>query len=581
MNRSLIAALALIVALTSLDARAAGETGAQRAKEAAIALQRNQVDRAVVLYSEALADPGLPNDRRAALHNDRGVAYSRLNQPRAAIDDFNRSVQLFPESPSVYNNRGNVLLAIGHAQEAVKDFDRAIQLAPGYAAAYSNRANALARLGDNDGAARDFAHAVRLTPASAAPLAGRGRFHLAHNRPNAALRDFSRAIAKDAKFGAGYKARAEAKIALERFEEAIEDLSRAVAFEPQNIEIYLQRGYCYLASRNVSSAIKDFQRAAELDAKSAAAFEALALAHAKADAHDDALNHLAKAIELDPRSAQAYAYRAVVYKWMGQPELGEKDLERALKLDAARPEVLWTRGELAETAGATEDAIADLKKAVAGRPLLREAVAALDRLGAPLADEVNVPELAFEPWRVVIRASRYYAVNAEMPRLAVPLEMVGEGSPRLLEWDTKRSGIKGIGVLRFHAGRLDSKDGAEDVEHGAAIDTQSRTVIAVEPLRQGKRQAEWDFADGKLEVTGVDGHKEEYTIRQAQRTKEVAQPKEQQPTRRVSETQRPSGNGGTPSWAPWAQQQAPPDRGGNRQRQQQPKTLFDLIFKSY
>ncbi len=581
MYRPLIAALALAALAAPLDVRAAGEAGLQRAKEAAIALNRNQVDRAVVLFTEALADPGLPNDRRASLHNDRGVAYSRLNQVRAAIDDFNRSVQLFPENPSVYNNRGNVLLSIGYAQEAVKDFDRAVQLAPGYAAAYSNRANALARIGDNDGAARDFAHAVRLTPQSAAPLAGRGRHHLAQNRPNAALRDFSRAIARDAKFAAGYKARAEAKIALERFEEAVEDLSRAVAFEPQNIEIYLQRGYCYLASRNVSSAIKDFQRATELEPKSATALEALAFAHAKADAHDDALNHLAKALEIDPRSAQAYAYRAVVYKWMGQPELGEKDIERALKLDPARPEVQWARGELAEATGATEDAIADLKKAAAGRPLLRDAVAALDRLGAPIADEINVPELAFERWRVVIRSNRHYAVHADLPRLAVPLEMVSGGTPRLLEWDLKRSGVKGLGVLRFHAGRIEGKDGIEDVEHGAAIDTQTRTVIAVETLRQGKRMAEWSFEDTKLEVTGVDGHKEEYTIRQGLRAKEVAQPKEP-PPRRVSENPRPTGNnGGTPSWAPWAQQGPQDSRGGNRQKQQQPKTLFDLIFKSY
>ncbi|MFM9938980.1 MAG: tetratricopeptide repeat protein [Hyphomicrobiaceae bacterium] len=560
-------------------ARAAGEVGAQRAKEAATALQRNQIERAVQLLTEALADPGVPNDRRAALYNDRGVAYGRLNQTRAAIDDFNRSVQLFPESPSVYNNRGTLLLALGLAQEATKDFDRALLLAPGYAAAYSNRANALARLGDSEGGLRDFGQAARLAPQSPAPLNGRGRLHLAQNRPHAALRDFSRAIAKDAKFSAGYKARAEAKIALERFEDAVEDLSRAIAFEPQNIDIYVLRGYCYLAARNTSSAIKDFQRATEIDPKSTLALEALALAHAKAEAHDDAINHLARAIELDARSAQAYAYRAVVYKWMGQPELGDKDVDRAVKLDPARPEVLWARGELAEAAGSKEDAIADLKKAATLRPLLRDAFAALDRLGAPIVDEANVRELAFERWNVVVSNNRYYAINPEMPRLSVPLEMMSEGTPRILAWDLKSSGIKGIGILRFLAGRIDTKEGPEEAEHAAVIDTQARAVLALEPVRQGQRKATWSWEEDRLVVTGIDGFKEEYLIR-VQRPRDVAQPPVARDQRRITSAEpgSPKANG-PPSWAPWAQ----PSGGDNRprqQRQQQPKTLFDLLFKN-
>ena len=53
-------------------AYAAGETGEQRAKEAAVALQRGQAERATQLYTEALADTGLPNSRRAS--NNRGTA---------------------------------------------------------------------------------------------------------------------------------------------------------------------------------------------------------------------------------------------------------------------------------------------------------------------------------------------------------------------------------------------------------------------------------------------------------------------------------------------------------------------------
>ena len=89
------AALA-VAALAPAVAQTAGEAGALRAKEAATALARNQADKAVELYTQALADQGLPNDRRASVLNDRGVAHSRLGQAKSAIEDFNRAVQLAP-----------------------------------------------------------------------------------------------------------------------------------------------------------------------------------------------------------------------------------------------------------------------------------------------------------------------------------------------------------------------------------------------------------------------------------------------------------------------------------------------------
>lgn len=541
-------------------AHAVGETGAQRAKEGASALQRGNADRAVVLFTDALGDASLPNDRRAAVLNDRGVAYSRLNQPRAAIDDFNKSVQLFPENSSVYNNRGTVLLALGLNREALKDFNRALALAPGYAAAYSNRANVLANLGDGDGAIRDFSRAIGLNPQSPAPLNGRGRLNLLQNRPYAAIRDFSRAVTADARFTPGYKSRAEARLAIERYDDAIEDLSRAVAFDATNADLYVARGYAYLAARNVSSAIKDFSRANEIAPTSNVPLEGLALAHLKAESYDDALNNLGKALEIDPRSAQAYAYRAIVYKTMEQPDLGAKDLERAVKLAPERPEVLWAQGEIAAVAGNADDAVASLQKAVNAKPMLRDAATALERLGGGTEAETEVVRAGIDRWLVVSRRGRYSARHPDYPKFFVPLETMGDAQPRLLEWEIKKGNLKTIGYLRFSAGKVDDKDGPEELEQAAVIDLASLSVIAVETVRQGNRTAEWTWDDEKVVVKGVDGFTEEYMLRP--KPKEVAQRPRREGHR--------SGD--------WSQQWGwnSDGRGGRRQ-----KSLFDFIFKGF
>src|SRR3990170_1543038 len=126
--RSRLAALLLGVLAAAGPALAAGEEGQRRAQEAALAQSRGNLEQALSLYSEALKDATLVNDRRAAILSDRGVVHARLNQPKLAIEDYNRAIQLFPEGPVAYNNRANTLLALGLIREAIKDLDRAILL---------------------------------------------------------------------------------------------------------------------------------------------------------------------------------------------------------------------------------------------------------------------------------------------------------------------------------------------------------------------------------------------------------------------------------------------------------------------
>lgn len=551
-----------------------------RAQEGSSNLARGNPAMAAGLFTEALKDVTLPNDRRAVILTDRAVAYGRMGQHRLAIEDFNRAAQLFPEHAAIYNNRGIALLALGQPREAMKDFDRAILLAPGYAAAYHNRGGALMRLGAAPEAIRDFTKAIELMPGSAAPLAGRGRAFLAEARPHAAMRDFSRALQTDVRFASAYRSRAEAKLEVGRFEEAVEDLSRAIAFEPANAEVYILRGAAYLSARNAVSAIKDFTRAIELDPRSVAAHEWRGLAHAKAEAYEEAETDLASAIELDPRAAVAFAYRAFVYKATAQPELGLKEIEKALKLDANRAEVHWAKGEIEEALGRTEEAIASLRKAIVKKPQLKDAADALDRLGvaSDTSGDVEVPGAGIENWRVVSRNNRYFAIGETPAKLRVPLEMMGEGIPKLLEWDVRKPPLQGIATLKFNAGR----SGLLDIEQVAIIDTLANTVIGIQPHRVGDRESVWTWEDTKVTVVSIDGVTDEFALRHS---------KPKDPAVALAPSLRRGGPGdfgsasGTPTWAPWAQSgwggggsQAPTQRSSQQRPSGKPKTLFDALF---
>ncbi len=516
MVRWLITALAL-APLAGQPAAAQSESSSLRVREAASALVRGNVDQAITLYNEALEDKTLPNDRRATILNDRGVALARRQQHKDAIEDFNRAIQLYPEYAAVYNNRGSLLLGLGVVREAVKDFDRAIVLAPGYAAAYSNRAGAYIKLGQVDRAIADYSRSIALTPNSPAALSGRGRAHLAAQRPHGAIRDFTRAVSLDARFGAAYRSRAEAKVAIDRYEEAIEDYSRAIAFEPQQ-----RRDLRTARPRLHGGRQRRLRRQGLRQGHRAELRHRRLLRRARPRLRQGrGVTRTRSTISRAPSSSsrvppKAFAYRAWAYRQHQQLELGVKDVERALKLDANSAETYWARGEISDSARA--------HRGGGGRPagrrfrsILASGLRPRPSSGSASRRAPTSPRWSRPPWSAgasIARAAQFIATNEEFPRLKINLEMMGKGQPRILEWDVKKPPFQGIAVLRFHAGTVDGQNGPEEVEHAAVIDLQTNAVVAVEVQRQGSKVAQWSWDDGKLVVAAADGITDEFQLRQ-------------------------------------------------------------------
>lgn len=567
---AMLASALLLAGAGNTPARAAGEAAAVKSQEAATALLRGSFEQAITAYTEALDDQTLSNDRRAAILNDRGVAYSRSGNPKLALDDYNRAVQLFPEYAPIYNNRGNTLLALGLHQEAIKDFDRAITLAPGYAAAYNNRAAAQLAIGEPARAIKDYTRAVILMPQNAAPLNGRSRALLREDRPYAAMRDLARAISADAKSGAAYQLRAAALTDVGKYNEAIEDLSRAIAFEPNSLDLHIQRGHAYLMIDNAAAAIRDFTRALELDVRSASAFASRGFAHARAEAYEEAETDLAKALEINPRSTEAFTYRGWLYKQVGQPELGLKEVDKAMRTDSKNADVYWAKGEIEQALGRSNEAIASFRAALTLKPWHRSARTALQQMGIDPNPTTEVAGAAIPGWRVVHQAGSYTALLDGNARLRVPLEMVGKGEARLIDWQLRDGPLKGIGLLRYNAGVAAGEDGPEEVEQTAIVDLASNQVVSIQLHRQGEKESTWTWNEGAVTIASIDGVTETMQLRDT-KPREVAQ---QRPLERQSD--------GSPIWAPWSQgwgtSPGYAQRGSQQQRQKKPKNFLDMLF---
>ena len=155
---------------------------------------------------EALARHNIqknPGDFEA--HYNLAAMLQAKDKLNAAIDEYQRAVNLRPEDAAANNALGAALVAAGHPEQAAEYLRRALTSRPGYFDAHYNLGFALAGANDFAGAAEQFQLASQLQPNDAnveanlgAALAEMGKFAQAKSHFERALQiDPNQPIAKE------------------------------------------------------------------------------------------------------------------------------------------------------------------------------------------------------------------------------------------------------------------------------------------------------------------------------------------------------------------------------------------------
>jgi eukaryotic-like serine/threonine-protein kinase len=96
-------------------------------------------DQAIAAYDQAIKIA--PDD--VWLWNNRGEAYTSLNQPEKAISDFQKAIQLSPAQSFVsWNNLGKLHYELRDYQQAIKAYEEALKVKPEYLPALIGLGNA-------------------------------------------------------------------------------------------------------------------------------------------------------------------------------------------------------------------------------------------------------------------------------------------------------------------------------------------------------------------------------------------------------------------------------------------------------
>jgi len=326
-----------------------------------------------------LAHSGLNRSDRALVHTLRGIELRYAGEPRRALGECDRAIELDPDLELAHHNRGLAQTLLGDFPAALAAFDRAEELTPDAGRVIAARGETYRLAGRFEEAVADFDRAITLEPTDDGALASRGACQHALGRYDEALADFDRALRIDEDYVWPLVRRARLHGDMEEWDKAFADLDRAARLSPDSAWVASERGEIYRLSGRFEEAVTELGRALSLRPDYASALAGRGDARHELGQNDEALADLNRAVELDPDYSWALVRRARVRRRLEDRAGMFEDLRRAV---AANPEANWVETELGDAyrlAGRHQEAIAAFHRVVERDP---DDASALASLGA-------------------------------------------------------------------------------------------------------------------------------------------------------------------------------------------------------
>ncbi|MTJ53454.1 serine protease [Anabaena sp. UHCC 0253] len=194
----------------------------------------------------------------------RGQIFLQLQQYDKAINDYNQSIDIYPQNTNAYNSRGIAYSKQGKTDLAIDDYTQAITIDPQFVEAYTNRGATYNQQGKIDLAIADFTDAIAIEPIFAKAYYNRGVVYLEQEKVDLAIDDYTQAITIDPQFIEAYYNRGVAYEKQGKTDLAIADYTQAITINSQFTQAYHNRGVSYGLKGNKQQAIKDLETAKQL-----------------------------------------------------------------------------------------------------------------------------------------------------------------------------------------------------------------------------------------------------------------------------------------------------------------------------
>lgn len=240
--------------------------------------------------------------------------------PAKALADFNKVIELKPDSGTAYNQRALIRLINQDVAGALKDLDAAVAHNYKGDSIYGLRAQLRWQLGDLKGALADYDLSIKLNPNNPRSYRDRGALLLAMEKSDRALIDF-------------------------------DYLLKWYETDPQS-------------ARPVPKEASKHQTLNEGEAKKAIDSGVFTVR-----INEETQNEAPGDKEMAPTIVDAYARRALIYSARGNHDAAISDLTKALRIDPSNFDVRFDRFNAYEAKGDLAAALADVNQGIANDPM--------------------------------------------------------------------------------------------------------------------------------------------------------------------------------------------------------------------
>ncbi|HOY31758.1 MAG TPA: tetratricopeptide repeat protein [Bacteroidales bacterium] len=195
----------------------------------------------------------------------RGNIYYKKNDYTNALNDYNKSIQLFDGYGPSRAARGKVLLKGFHDYKAaLEDLNVAIRLDSSEAEMYSDRGMAYSQTGDTAAGMRDFNKAISMNPNLSKAYANRAVLKVNMGNLNGGLEDINKAVSMDPKDSEALRNRGGIKNILKDYNGALEDCNSALQINPRDNIALFNRGHVKFNLKDINGACNDWHQSLEL-----------------------------------------------------------------------------------------------------------------------------------------------------------------------------------------------------------------------------------------------------------------------------------------------------------------------------
>ncbi|WP_373537010.1 tetratricopeptide repeat protein [Microcoleus sp.] len=316
-----------------------------------------------------------PNPIKAKEYYEQGVEKSRNQDAEAALQAFNKSIQLNPNNADSFYLRGNANYDLKKYQEAIADYSQAIALNPKYFKAYFNRGLARNDFNDKRGAIEDYTQVLKLQPNDVDTYYERGITYLELQDYNMAIQDFTEAIRLQPKLVKAYHSRGLARAGSGDLQGAIGDYTEAIKLDAQNVDAFYSRGRARFHLGDYQGALADYSQVIAIDPKSGDAYANRCSTQLNLGAYQAAIDDCTQAISLSDEDGVPYNNRCIAYLNLKDYPKAIADCTQAVTLNPNNYNALSNRGLAHHAGGDSQGAIADFTAAIGLNPNDAEAYA--------------------------------------------------------------------------------------------------------------------------------------------------------------------------------------------------------------